>query len=73
MTDEVIQVENSSNIESYSYSPTRGVLTVEFKNGVKWEYEQVPDQVFTDMKAAESKGQFVQNQLKPFYHGRRVD
>lgn len=70
--DERVAVTNSSNIESYAYSTTRGVLIIEFKNGAEWEYKGVPESVFLDMKKAESKGQFFATRVKPFYQGGRV-
>ena len=73
MGDEKITVDNSSNIASYAYSPTRSVLTIEFKNGKFWEYERVPYLVFHQMKNAESKGQFFSQRVKPYYSGREVE
>lgn len=73
MVDEKIVVEGSSNVVSYAYSPIRGVLTIEFKSGGTWEYENVPDKVFQDMKEAPSKGSFVHQRINGYYQGRRIN
>lgn len=72
MIDERYIVPNSSNIESFAYSPTRSVLTIEFKGGATWEYDQVERQLFEDMKLAESKGSFFQSRVRKAYIGRRI-
>ncbi len=69
---ERIAVDNSSNVDSFSYSPAKGVLTVWFKSGAVWEYGQVPQSVFEEMKQADSKGKFVRNRIVGYFEGRKV-
>jgi hypothetical protein len=71
-SEEKIAVSNSSNIESYAYSPARGVLTIEFKNGATWEYERVPESIFTDMKSAASTGKYFFERVKGYFDSRRI-
>jgi len=70
---QTIAVANSSNIASFAYSPKRSVLTVEFKSGATWEYEEVPELIFEGMKAAESKGSYLAKRIRGYYHGRRIN
>lgn len=72
MPEETLVATGSSNIKTYAYSPTRGVLTIEFQSGAKWEYEQLPQKVFDELKQAESKGSFFASRIKGYYHGRKV-
>ena len=73
MTEEKVVATDSRNISSYAYSPVRSVLTIEFKSGATWEYENVPDKIFEEMKTADSKGSFFSRRVKGYYNGRRID
>lgn len=63
---------NSSTIARMAYNESRRVLTVEFKNGSRYEYYEVPSGVFQQMKAAPSKGQFLSSTIKGRYRYARV-
>ena len=55
---------NSSNLESFWYDKEKKMLTVEFKNGSVYEYLEVPEKVFNEMRVAESKGKFLNKYIK---------
>lgn len=42
-----------------SYDPEREVLTLEFKNGFHYEYQNVTPEKYADFSAAESKGGWI--------------
>lgn len=65
-------VVDSSTISRMAYDEARRVLCVEFKNGSRYEYYDVPASVFQQMKAAESKGQFLSVNIKGRYRYARV-
>lgn len=67
-----ISTPESSNIEGFEYDETTQVLTVEFKNGGRYNYYDVPEVVFDRMKAAPSKGQFLAENIKSTYRYARV-
>ena len=47
----------SSNIKSIGYSEEDNVLEVEFINGSVYQYEDVPEEIYTElMEASESGG-----------------
>jgi len=48
------------------------VLTVEFKNGATYNYYDVPEFVFEQMRAASSKGQFLAQNVKGRYRYARA-
>jgi hypothetical protein len=67
-----IATPESSNIAGFEYSKERHVLTVEFKNGGRYNYYDVPEVVFEQMKAASSRGQFLAKNIKGKYRYARV-
>lgn len=67
-----IATPDSSNIAGFDYSKEKLVLTVEFKNGGRYNYYDVPEVVFERMKAAPSKGQFLAQNIKNNYRYARV-
>lgn len=58
-------VEQSARIHAYGYDPTSRTLSVQFKNfktgakPVRYDYQDVPPEVFEQLEAAESKGSFI--------------
>ena len=67
-----IATPESSNIAGFDYVKESQVLTVEFKNGGRYNYYDVPEIVFEQMKAASSKGQFLAQNIKGIYRYARV-
>lgn len=56
---ELVSVE-SSMIRAVGYDPATQELEVVFNSGKTYRYRGVPEQVYTDLLAAESKGQYMQ-------------
>ena len=67
-----IATPESSNIAGFDYNKATRVLTVEFKNGGRYEYYDVPEIAYEQMKAAPSKGQFLAQNIKNNYRYARV-
>ncbi len=65
-----IETPGSSNISRFGYG--EGVLTVEFKNGNTYQYFDVPESVFEQMKTAPSPGGFLAQVIKGTYRYARV-
>jgi len=63
---ERIKVE-SSNIESIGYDEESKTLIVEFKSGSTYSYIGVPSIVFKKMLESDSKGKFLNNNIKPVF------
>ena len=67
-----IETPESSNIARFGYDDTSQILTVEFNNGGTYNYYDVQNIVFEQMKAASSKGQFLARNIKGIYRYARV-
>lgn len=67
-----IDTPESSNITRFAYNGDTQILTVEFHNGSVYEYFGVPDHIFSGMRAAPSKGQYLAQQIKGIYRYARV-
>ena len=63
---------NSSNIARFAFDAQAHVLTVEFKNGGTYNYFDIPEIVFEQMKSAASRGQFLAQQIKGSYRYARA-
>jgi hypothetical protein len=67
-----IETPDSSNLARFRYDEKAHVLTVEFKNGGTYNYYDVPQGVFEQMKSAPSKGEFLARSIKGVYRYARV-
>jgi hypothetical protein len=54
----------SSVIESIKYDPSKEILRVVFLSGSVYDYKNVPESVYMAMKAATSKGIFLNTKIK---------
>jgi hypothetical protein len=57
----------SSNLKSSEYDTKTKELIVEFKNGVKYSYSDVPMDEFTKMRMAESQGSYFSKNISKTY------
>lgn len=62
----------SSNIARFAYDEGREVLIVEFNNGATYEYFDVTESVFENMKTASSRGSFLAQEIKGRYRYARA-
>lgn len=62
----------SSNIAAIGYTENNETLEVEFKNGGVYQYFDVPKWVHAELMAAESKGQYLNRQVKGTYKFEKV-
>jgi hypothetical protein len=53
----------SSNLKKAEYDTTTKVMLVEFNNGLKYEYYDIPHQIFTQMRMSESQGKFFGSKI----------
>lgn len=67
---EWVETPESSNIARFGYE--NQILTVEFLNGGTYNYYDVPEMVFEQMKVAPSKGQFLAQSIKGVYRYARA-
>jgi len=53
----------SSNLVKTEFDTSNGTLLVEFNNGVKYEYYEVPHQIYTQFRMSESQGKFFSSKI----------
>ncbi|MEJ0105186.1 MAG: KTSC domain-containing protein [Bacteroidota bacterium] len=54
----------SSNIKSVGYDPNTSTLEVEFHNGAIWQYYDVLESSYYEMKSASSVGKYFNANIK---------
>ena len=59
----IINEIQSSNVKKTEYDTETKVMLVEFNNGQKYEYDEVPHQVYTQFRMAESQGKYFSSDI----------
>jgi len=62
----------SSVVHRMHYDPKKQVLTIVYISGNVYDYRNVPEAVYLDMKAALSKGEFLNHHIKGKYPFEKV-
>lgn len=62
----------SSVIDHMTYDGARHVLRIVYVSGAVYDYLKVPEQIYNEMKAATSKGTFLNTRIKGNYEFRKV-
>lgn len=61
----------SSNIKASVYDTEKKIMIVEFLNGTKYQYDDVPHQTYTKFRMAKSQGSFfIGNISKKFKYAK---
>jgi hypothetical protein len=63
----------SSVLASVLYLPEQGVLEVEFRSGLVYQYLNVPPQKHEELLAAESKGKYFNFHIRNHFISRHID
>jgi hypothetical protein len=70
---EIVMISvDSSNIAAIGYSALEQVLQVDFLNGSRYRYQDVPQWVFDEFQEAPSKGQYLNSEIKGCFDYERV-
>jgi hypothetical protein len=59
----ILNEVESSNIVRTQYDTSTKKMIAEFKNGVRYEYNDVPHQKYTQFRMAESQGNFFNKNI----------
>jgi len=59
----IINEIKSSNIKKTEYDTDSKLLIVEFNNNTKYQYDEVPHQIYTKFRLAESQGKFFTSEI----------
>jgi len=62
----------SSNIRSVGYDPTSSILEVEFNSGSIYQYLDVPESEYEGLMNADSKGRYLNRNIKGRYEDIKV-
>jgi hypothetical protein len=62
----------STSIISIGYDPDTKTLELEFVNGNTYQYFDLPRSIYEALLAADSKGAFVNTQVKDHYRYRQI-
>jgi len=68
----IINEIDSSNITKTEYDTETSKLIVEFKNGLKYEYDEVPHKTYTQFRMAESQGKFFNSNISKTYKYKKI-
>jgi hypothetical protein len=63
----ILNEVQSSNIVRTEFDTESKMLVVEFKNGMKYQYEGVPHEVYTRFRMTESQGKFFSSDISKKY------
>ena len=63
----IIDSPDSSNIKRVVYEPSTSILTVFFKSGGIYTYDNVPENIFTGFSTAESAGKYFWKHVRDSY------
>jgi hypothetical protein len=68
----IINEIQSSNIRKTEFDTESKELIVEFNNGLRYLYENVPHQVYTQFRMSESQGKFFNSKIAKVYKYKRL-
>jgi len=68
----IINEIQSSNIRKTEFDTDTKELVVEFNNGLRYSYENVPHQVYTQFRMSESQGKFFNSKIAKTYQYRKL-
>ena len=62
----------SSVVAAIRYDAPSSTLRVVYVSGSVYDYKKVPEEIYLEMKAASSKGEFLNKQIKPNYKFEKI-
>lgn len=68
----IINEIQSSNLKKTEYDTETKKMLVEFNNGAKYEYSEIPHQLYTQFRISESQGKFFSTKISKIYKYRKV-
>jgi hypothetical protein len=68
----IINEIQSSNIRKTEYDTENKTLLVEFNNGMKYEYQEVPHQLYTQFRMSESQGKFFSSKIAKTFKYKKI-
>jgi hypothetical protein len=63
---------NSTNIRKTEFDIDTKCMIVEFNNGTKYQYENVPHQIYTKFRLVKSQGAFFNSEIAKRYKYKKI-
>lgn len=63
---------NSSTLSGAGYNATKRVLRLQFSTGIIYDYHSVPEEIFTSLMAAKSKGTYFNEYIKDHFDFEKI-
>lgn len=63
----------SSNIIRTEYDSETSTLIATFKNGIMYEYEEVPHKIYAQFRLAESQGKYFNTEIARTYKYKKLE
>ena len=63
----IINTIDSSNLVKTEYDTDTKKMVVEFKNGTRYEYDEVPHNVYAEFRLSESQGKYFNIKISKTY------
>jgi len=63
----ILNEVESSNIVRTEYDTSTKKMIAEFKNGMRYEYDNVPHQKYTEFRSAQSQGNYFNKNISKTY------
>ena len=68
----ICEIESSNLILTEYDSETKKLIT-QFKNGMRYEYDEVPHNIYAQFRLSESQGKFFNTQISKSYKYKKLD
>jgi hypothetical protein len=68
----IINEIQSSNLKKTEYDTITKNLLVEFNNGAKYEYSDVPHQLYTQFRMSDSQGKFFTSKISKTFKYKKL-
>jgi hypothetical protein len=66
------EIESSNLVKTIYDSETKKLIT-EFKNGIKYEYDEVPHNIYAQFRLSESQGKFFNTSIAKSFKYKKLD
>jgi len=68
----IYNIVKSSNIIESAYNVDTKKMTVKFNNGMEYEYNEVPHEMYVQFRLAESQGKFFSSKISKNYEYKKL-
>ena len=65
------EIESSNLVKTIYDSETKKMIT-EFKNGIKYEYDEVPHNIYAQFRLSESQGKFFNTNISKAFKYKKL-